>query len=78
MTICVLLSWKELTFEDFNQGNLSDQTSGTFLIISILILCALPVYMIITIINNFETLSTEETLKKIGHLYLDLAIETKF
>jgi hypothetical protein len=46
MMICVLLSWRMLTFEDFKSGNGSDMFSAIFLIISVFTLAILPAYML--------------------------------
>ena len=78
MIICVFLSWNQLTFEDFTQGNHSDQLSGVLLLLSIFIMGFLPVYMIIKICKNFNTLDDEDTRASFGYMYEDLDIKNLY
>ena len=77
MMICVLVSWRELTLEDFNFENKSDLFSACFLIISMISLMCLPIYMLSKINKYFKTLDDDETREEYGYIYEDLATKSK-
>jgi hypothetical protein len=74
LLICAAVAIQELNADDFKSGNFSDLFAAVFVLISAVILLALPGYMFVIIWNNMDELHTNEIREKYGYIYKDLRV----